>query len=167
MQNGGVFPQFFYEYRTFFIHSKIHSIVRQKYSFKEFIHSIVRQKYSFKEFIHSKNYLIIHSMKILFFLKKCRIGHPYPPPFPQLQPQLEEFGFWRIMLLLQCTVLQPFVVPFSIFVLLLLLLLLLAGCMPLHCFATRCILLQCCVVVCIPLHFLCYWMYRVSHCNAH
>ena len=58
MQNGQFFPQnapfihFSYEYRTFLIHSKIHSIVRQKYSFKEFIHSIVRQK------IHSKNLFI-------------------------------------------------------------------------------------------------------------
>ena len=58
MQNGAFFTQnalfihFSYEYRTFFIHSKIHSIVRQKYSFKEFIHSIVQQK------IHSKNLFI-------------------------------------------------------------------------------------------------------------
>ena len=81
-QNGPFFPQnalfihFSYEYRTFLIHSKIHSIVQQKYSFKEFIHSIVRQKYSFKEFIHSKNNLIIHSMKIFIFFEKCHIGHP-------------------------------------------------------------------------------------------
>ena len=74
---GRFFPQnalvihFSYECRTFFIHSKIHSIVRQKYSFREFIHSIVRQKYSFKDFIHSKNNLIIHSMKILIFLKNA------------------------------------------------------------------------------------------------
>ena len=58
MQNGQFFPQntpfihFSYEYRTFLIHSKIHSIVRQKYSFKEFIHSIVRKN------IHSKNVFI-------------------------------------------------------------------------------------------------------------
>ena len=84
MQNGPFFPQnalvihFSYEYRTFFIHSKIHSIVRQKYSFKEFIHSIVRQKYSFKEFIHSKNNLMIDSFnENINFLEKCRIGHPY------------------------------------------------------------------------------------------
>ena len=49
MQNGPFFPQnalfihFSYEYRYFLIHSKNHSRVRQKYSFKEFIHSIVRQ----------------------------------------------------------------------------------------------------------------------------
>ena len=79
---GRFFPQnalvihFSYEYRTFFIHSKIHSIVRQKYSFKEFIHSIVRQKYSFKEFIHSKNNLIIHSMKIFIFLKNAVSATP-------------------------------------------------------------------------------------------
>ena len=36
----------------FLIHSKTHSIVRQKYSFKEFIHSIVRKN------IHSKNVFI-------------------------------------------------------------------------------------------------------------
>ena len=55
MQNGQFFPQyapfihFSYEYRTFLIHSKIHSIVRQKYSFKEFIHSKTESNYSFKE----------------------------------------------------------------------------------------------------------------------
>ena len=71
MQNGAFFTQnalfihFSYEYCTFLIHSKIHSIVQQKYSFKEFI--------------HSKNNLIIHSIKILIFLKKCRIADPYRP----------------------------------------------------------------------------------------
>jgi len=73
MQNGTFFAQnalfihFSYEYRTFLIHSKIHSIVQQKCSFKEFIHSKENQKYSFKEFIHSKNNLIIHSIKIFIF----------------------------------------------------------------------------------------------------
>ena len=63
MQNGQFFPQnapfihFSYEYHTFLIHSKIHSIVQQKYSFKEFI--------------HSKKYLIIHSIKIFIFLKNA------------------------------------------------------------------------------------------------
>ena len=58
MQNGAFFTQnalfihFSYEYRTFLIHSKIHSIVQQKYSFKEFIHLIVRKN------IHSKNVFI-------------------------------------------------------------------------------------------------------------
>ena len=62
-QNGPFFPQnalfihFSYEFCTFLIHSTIHSIVRQKYSFK--------------------NNLIIHSMKIFYF-KKCRIIYPYP-----------------------------------------------------------------------------------------
>ena len=82
MQNGQFFPQnalfihFSYEYRTFLIHSKIHSIVRQKYSFKEFIHSIVRKKYLFKECIHSNNNLIIHSMKIFIFLKNAVSATP-------------------------------------------------------------------------------------------
>jgi hypothetical protein len=58
----GFFIHFSYEYCTFLIHSKIHSIVRQKYSFKEFI--------------HSKNNLIIHSLKIFNFCLKGRIGHP-------------------------------------------------------------------------------------------
>ena len=68
MQNGQFFPQnalfihFSYEYRTFLIHSKIHSIVRQKYSFKEFI--------------HSKNNLIIHSMKIFIFKKNAVLATP-------------------------------------------------------------------------------------------
>ena len=38
----------------FVIHSIIHSIVQQKYSFKKFIHSKKHANYSFKEFIHSK-----------------------------------------------------------------------------------------------------------------
>ena len=59
MQNGPFFPQnglffppnalfihFSYEFRTFFIHSKIHPLVQHKYSFKKFIHS--RSKQSFK-----------------------------------------------------------------------------------------------------------------------
>ena len=54
----------------FVIHSIIHSIVQQKYSFKKFIHSKKHANYSFKEFIHSKkiqNYSFkkfIHSKKI-------------------------------------------------------------------------------------------------------
>ena len=36
-------------------------------------------KYSFKEFIHSKNNLINHSMKILFFLKNAVSATPTPP----------------------------------------------------------------------------------------
>ena len=54
----------------FVIHSIIHSIVQQNYSFKEFIHSKKHANYSFKEFIHSKkiqNYSFkdfIHSKKI-------------------------------------------------------------------------------------------------------
>ena len=81
MQNGPFFPQnalvihFSYEYRTFFIHSKIHSIVRQKYSFKEFIHSIVRQK------IHSKNLFI---QKIIWLFIQWKYSFfwkmPYRPP---------------------------------------------------------------------------------------
>ena len=80
------------------IHLRIHSIVRQKYSFKEFIHSKIIKKYSFKEFIHSKkiqNYSfkefihsrkskIIHSKKIFIQVKNRlspranhRIGDPY------------------------------------------------------------------------------------------
>ena len=70
------FYSYFLQIMHFLIHSKIHSIVRQKYSFKEFIHSIVWQKYSFKEFIHSKNNLIIHSMKIFIFLKNAVSATP-------------------------------------------------------------------------------------------
>ena len=71
------FYSFFLWILHFLIHSKIHPIVRQKYSFKEFIHSIVRQN------IHSKN-LFIQKIIWLFnqwkysFFEKCRIGHPYP-----------------------------------------------------------------------------------------
>ena len=67
----------------FVIHSIIHSIVQQKYSFKKFIHSKKHANYSFKEFIHSKkiqnysfkkfihsrNSKISHSKKCLFKLK--------------------------------------------------------------------------------------------------
>ena len=53
----------------FVIHSIIHSIVQQKYSFKKFIHSKKHANYSFKEFIHSKKSKIIHS-KNLFIQKK-------------------------------------------------------------------------------------------------
>ena len=81
LQNGPFFPQnalvihFSYEYPTFFIHSKIHSIVRQKYSFKEFIHSIVRQQ------IHSKNVFI---QKIIWLFIQWKYSFfwkmPYRPP---------------------------------------------------------------------------------------
>ena len=60
----------------FVIHSIIHSIVQQKYSFKKFIHSKKHANYSFKEFIHSKkiqNYSFkkfIHSKKIQNYLFK-------------------------------------------------------------------------------------------------
>ena len=93
MQNGPFFPQnalvihFSYECRTFFIHSKIHSIVRQKYSFKEFIHSIVRKN------IHSKNVFIQKIIRLFiqwkysFFLKM-----PYLPPLPLRVPGDK---FWR------------------------------------------------------------------------
>ena len=66
MQNGPFFSakrtcySFFLWISHFFIHSKIHSIVRQKYSFKEFIHSIVRQK------IHSKNLFIQKISKTIY-----------------------------------------------------------------------------------------------------
>ena len=61
-QNGQFFPQnalfihFSYEFCTFLIHSKFHSIVQQKYSFKKI------SDYSFNKNIH--------------FLKKCRIVDP-------------------------------------------------------------------------------------------
>ena len=48
----------------FVIHSIIHSIVQQKYSFKKFIHSKKHANYSFKEFIHSKKSKIIHSKNL-------------------------------------------------------------------------------------------------------
>ena len=55
---------FFLWITHFFIHSIIHSIMRCKYSFKEFIHSKILANYSFNKFIHSKKSEIIHSMKI-------------------------------------------------------------------------------------------------------
>ena len=72
------FYSFCYEYHTFFIHSKIHSIVRQKYSFKEFIHSILRQN------IHSKNLFI---QKIIWLFIQWKYSFfwkmPYRPPLIQ------------------------------------------------------------------------------------
>ena len=53
----------------FVIHSIIHSIVQQNYSFKEFIHSKKIQNYSFKKFIHSRKSKIIHSKKIFIQVK--------------------------------------------------------------------------------------------------
>ena len=65
-----LFIHFSYEYRPFLIHSKIHSIVQQKYSFKK--NSFKKKaEHSFKENIHSKVFLIIHSMKIFIFLKNA------------------------------------------------------------------------------------------------
>ena len=75
----------------FVIHSIIHSIVQQKYSFKKFIHSKKHANYSFKEFIHSKkiqNYSFKKKYsfkkisdysfnKNIHFLKKCCIAVPY------------------------------------------------------------------------------------------
>ena len=52
------------------IHSRIHSIIRQKYSFKEFIHSKKHANYSFKEFIHSKKSKIIHSKNLFIQIGK-------------------------------------------------------------------------------------------------
>ena len=66
---------FFLWITHFFIHSIIHSIMRCKYSFKEFIHSKILANYSFNKFIHSKKSEIIHSMKIFIHLKM-----DYRPP---------------------------------------------------------------------------------------
>ena len=52
---------FFLWITHFFIHSIIHSIMRCKYSFKEFIHSKILANHSFNKFIHSKKSEIIHS----------------------------------------------------------------------------------------------------------
>ena len=77
---GRFFPQnalvihFSYEYRTFLIHSKIHSIVQQKYSFKEFIHSKKHANYSFKDFIHSKK-IQNNSFKKFIHSRKSKIIH--------------------------------------------------------------------------------------------
>ena len=56
------------------IHLRIHSIVRQKYSFKEFIHSKIIKKYSFKEFIHSKK-IQNYSFKEFIHSRKSKIIH--------------------------------------------------------------------------------------------
>ena len=55
-----------------FFHSIIHSIVQQKYSFKEFIHSKKIQNYPFKEFIHSKK-IQNYSFKESIHSKKSKI----------------------------------------------------------------------------------------------
>ena len=56
------------------IHLRIHSIVRQKYSFKEFTHSKIIKKYSFKEFIHSKK-IQNYSFKEFIHSRKSKIIH--------------------------------------------------------------------------------------------
>ena len=56
------------------IHLRIHSIVWQKYSFKEFIHSKIIKKYSFKEFIHSKK-IHNYSFKEFIHSRKSKIIH--------------------------------------------------------------------------------------------
>ena len=58
----------------FFIHLIIHSIVRQKYSFKEFIHSKKIQNDPFKEFIHSKK-IQNYSFKESIYSKKSKSIH--------------------------------------------------------------------------------------------
>ena len=88
----------------FVIHSIIHSIVQQKYSFKKFIHSKKHANYSFKEFIHSKkiqNYSfkkfihsrkskIIHSKKIFIQVKNGLSPMATPGP-SSWSPFLESF----------------------------------------------------------------------------
>ena len=56
----------------FVIHSIIHSIIQQKYSFKKFIHSKKHANYSFKEFIHSKK-IQNYSFKKFIHSKKSKI----------------------------------------------------------------------------------------------
>ena len=58
----------------FVIHSIIHSIVQQNYSFKEFIHSKKHANYSFKEFIHSKK-IQNYSFKKFIHSRKSKIIH--------------------------------------------------------------------------------------------
>ena len=75
-QNGQFFPQnalfihFSYEFCTFLIHSKFHSIVQQKYSFKKI------SDYSFKKYSFKKIYLIIHSIEISIFLSDPGVPGP-------------------------------------------------------------------------------------------
>ena len=73
---------FFLWITHFFIHSIIHSIMRCKYSFKEFIHSKILANYSFNKFIHSKKSEIIHSMKIFIHLKNGLSPTPTVIPGP-------------------------------------------------------------------------------------
>ena len=58
----------------FVIHSIIHSIVQQNYSFKEFIHSKKHANYSFKDFIHSKK-IQNNSFKKFIHSRKSKIIH--------------------------------------------------------------------------------------------
>ena len=74
LTSKGAFYSFFLWITHFFIHSIIHSIVRQKYSFKEFIHSKKIQNYLFKEFIHSKK-IQNYSFKESIHSKKSKIIH--------------------------------------------------------------------------------------------
>ena len=87
----------------FVIHSIIHSIVQQNYSFKEFIHSKKHANYSFKDFIHSKKIQnnsfkkfihsrkskIIHSKKIFMQVKNglSPMASPDPPKIKQILPK--------------------------------------------------------------------------------
>ena len=62
----------------FVIHSIIHSIVQQNYSFKEFIHSKKHANYSFKDFIHSKK-IQNNSFKKFIHSRKSKIIHLFAP----------------------------------------------------------------------------------------
>ena len=92
----------------FVIHSIIHSIVQQNYSFKEFIHSKKHANYSFKDFIHSKKIQnnsfkkfihsrkskIIHSKKI-FIQVKNGLSPMAKFNWPQCYPQFMLLTFWK------------------------------------------------------------------------
>ena len=62
----------------FVIHSIIHSIVQQNYSFKEFIHSKKHANYSFKEFIHSKKIQNYSFKENIHSSEKWIIAQGYP-----------------------------------------------------------------------------------------
>ena len=79
----------------FVIHSIIHSIVQQNYSFKEFIHSKKIQNYSFKDFIHSKK-IQNNSFKKFIHSRKSKIIHS-KKIFIQVKNGLSPMARWGRM----------------------------------------------------------------------
>ena len=72
----------------FVIHSIIHSIVQQNYSFEEFIHSKKIQNDSFKDFINSRKIQNYSFKKNIHSNEKCIIARDQRVPDTRPEPEI-------------------------------------------------------------------------------